>query len=54
MTCQQFLPKQYRGALTDLLRPDLPSSRPQEHERSFVDEPNIVTLANPASYPGAF
>ena len=42
---QQFLPKQYHGALTDLLRPDLPSSRPQEHERSFVDEPNIVTLA---------
>ena len=41
MTCQQFLSKQYHGALTDLLRPDLPSSRPQEHD----DEPNIVTLA---------
>ena len=40
MSCQ-FLPKQYHGALTDLLRPDLPSSRPQEHD----DEPNIVTLA---------
>ena len=44
MTCQ-FLPKQYHGALTDLLRPNLPSSLPQEHERSFVDEPNTVTLA---------
>ena len=45
MTCQ-FLPKQYHGALTDLLRPDLPSPRPQEHERSFVDEPDVVTLAH--------
>ena len=50
---QQFLPKQYHGALTDLLRPDLPSSRPQEHERSFVDE-QYSDLSSLASYPGAF
>ena len=44
MTCQ-FLLKQYHGALSDHIQPDLPSSRPQEHERGFVHEPNIVILA---------
>ena len=42
---QQFLPKQYHGALTDLLRPDL--YRPLAHRNMNVVllMNNIVTLA---------